>query len=101
MSKQLLMEKSFKKYAKFYSLIELSSSQEEKKLIAELFYIYVTNNNCFPSMFYLNNEYSEDLVSSILQKLNTHIKIDWTKIIEPLRNITQTCVKIENMQSRH
>lgn len=86
--------KCFEKYKLFFLLIEMYPCC--RKLVSELLHVYISNNDSFPSMFFLNNNYSEKDISSILQFLKEDINVKWISKIQPIRQNNSTCVKVEN-----
>ena len=88
----------FSKYEKFFALLSEAHTKDNalsyKKLIAELLNVYIQNNDSFPSMFYINGDYSEAEVTSTINSLCNHT-VGWvTKSAPPRPNKNYTCVKM-------
>ncbi len=88
------------KYERFFTLLSQvgTSSKGEaaiyKKLIAELLNVYIQNNDSFPSIFYINGNYPEEVVVSTINTLCGH-EVQWvTKSAPPRPNKNYTCVKM-------
>ena len=88
----------FNKYEKFFTLLSEAHTKDDalsyKRLIAELLNVYIQNNDNFPSMFYINGDYSEEVVTSTINALCEHA-VEWvTKSTPPRPNKNYTCIKM-------